>query len=518
MKSIIPFLLTIFISNGIFSQVEDLGQIEFPNSGSAEAQESFIRGVLLLHSFEYEDAAEEFRSAQKTDRDFALAYWGEAMTYNHPIWLQQDKAKALSSLERFEKTSEERLAKTKSEKEKMWLESIEILYGNGTKEENDFEYEDFMKSFSGKFPDDLEIASFYSLSILGTCHGGRDIPSYHRAAAVAEKIYEINPNHPGALHYIIHSYDDPENAVKALDAANNYSKVAPSASHALHMPTHIFVALGMWEDVVRENIRSANAADARRERKNLGLDARGYHALWWLEYGYLQLGKVNKAREMLTQMHKEALESGSHRTRMHFSVMKAAFLVETDNWSEDVLSMKVDLAGMNNWVKVLNGFLEGYGTIRNNKIERAKSILDDLKKINTGISSFSEYDLNEKEAAIMVSILESYYLFESGKTTEGINLLKKAREAEESLSYSFGPPAIPKPSHEILGEIYLHERNFELAESNFRISLERAPQRVMSLKGLYAALKGLGKSGQAEEVLAEIKKIRKSADQDVYPN
>jgi tetratricopeptide (TPR) repeat protein len=180
--------------------------------------------------------------------------------------------------------------------------------------------------------------------------------------------------------------------------------------------------------------------------------------------------------------------------------------------------MKVDLAGMNNWVKVLNGFLEGYGTIRNNKIERAKSILDDLKKINTGISGFSEYDLNEKEAAIMVSILESYYLFESGKTTEGINLLKKAREAEESLSYSFGPPAIPKPSHEILGEIYLHERNFELAESNFRISLERAPQRVMSLKGLYAALKGLGKSGQAEEVLAEIKKIRKSADQDVYPN
>jgi tetratricopeptide (TPR) repeat protein len=283
------------------------------------------------------------------------------------------------------------------------------------------------------------------------------------------------------------------------------------------MPTHIFVALGMWEDVVRENIRSAQAADERRARKNLGLDARGYHAIWWLEYGYLQLGKVSKAREILNQMHKEALESGSPRTRMHFSVMKAAYLVETDNWSDDVLKMKVDLAGMNNSIKVLNGFLEGYGAIKNNNMEKAKSILVDLKQMNTGIATFAEYNLDEKESAVMVSLLEGSYLYESGKTSEGINLLNKARESEESLSYSFGPPAIPKPSHEILGEIYLKEGNFNLAESNFRTSLQRAPRRVMSLKGLYKALKELTMMEQAEEILADIKKIRENADRDLYP-
>ena len=176
--------------------------------------------------------------------------------------------------------------------------------------------------------------SFYALAILGTSHGGRDFAIYMRAAALVEQVYAKNPQHPGAAHYLIHAYDDPVHAPLGLRYADAYSKIAPSASHALHMPSHIYVAMGMSDESAAINQRSVKAADARREAKKLDVDQRGFHALLWLVYCYTQQGRYEDARGVLTQMEAAAKESGSVRTRTHLALARAAWLIETRKWGE----------------------------------------------------------------------------------------------------------------------------------------------------------------------------------------
>ncbi len=246
-------LAGLFSGGRLLGQASDLGRIDFPTSGSPEAQKHFLRGVLLLHSFEYEDAAEEFREAQKLDPGFAMAYWGEAQTANHPIWVERDAESARKVLNRLAPTPEAREARAPTSREKGYLDAVEILFAEGKKPERDRAYAEAMLRLHERYPDDLEAASFYALALLGTCQGQRDTATYMKAAAVAEEVFAKNPMHPGAVHYLIHSYDDPVHAPLGMRAARAYSKIAPAAGHAQHMCSHIFVAMGMWDDVVRSN-------------------------------------------------------------------------------------------------------------------------------------------------------------------------------------------------------------------------------------------------------------------------
>ncbi|MGH9820739.1 MAG: hypothetical protein ACRD43_11270, partial [Pyrinomonadaceae bacterium] len=183
-------------------QPDGYGRVEFANSGARSAQRYFLAGLSLLHDFEYEAAADAFRRAEVTDPGFAMAYWGEAMTYNHPIWMQQDLSAARAALSKLAPTAAERLAKAKTEREQGYLNAIEILYGNGSKEDRDFRYESAMADLHARFPDDVDAAAFYGLAILGTAHAGRDIPTYMRAAGVLEEAWIGHREHPGVLHYL----------------------------------------------------------------------------------------------------------------------------------------------------------------------------------------------------------------------------------------------------------------------------------------------------------------------------
>ncbi|MEP6905888.1 MAG: hypothetical protein ABI875_07365, partial [Gemmatimonadales bacterium] len=256
-----------------------LGTIDFPTSGSLAAQAPFIRGVLFMHSFEYPSALAEFQKAEQADPNFAMAYWGEAMTYTHPRWNQQDRAKARAALARLAPTPAARLAKAPTAREKEYLEAVEILYGDGTKEKRDTLYSAAMGRISARYPDDLEAKAFYALSLIGLSQDVRSVPTYVRAAALAEEIFRKNPDHPGAAHYIIHAFDDPVHAPLGLYAARAYSKIAPGAAHAQHMTTHIFLALGLWDDVVSQN-EIALGPETDKYTPN--------HYSEWLSYGYLQ--------------------------------------------------------------------------------------------------------------------------------------------------------------------------------------------------------------------------------------
>src|SRR5215831_7628458 len=240
-------------STGALAQQQGFGQVSFANSGSEAAQTEFLLGLAQLHNFEYPDSANHFRRAQQVDPDFAMAYWGEAMTKTHPLWHQQNVSAAREVLNRLGATPEARLAKARSEREKAYLRAIEILYGEGTKEQRDKSYESAMADLHRRYSEDVDAASFYALAILGTAEQGRDFATYMKAAAVLEEIFPQHPDHPGIVRYLIHCYDDPIHAPLGLRAARIYATLAPDAGHAQHMTSHIFLALGMWDEVVRAN-------------------------------------------------------------------------------------------------------------------------------------------------------------------------------------------------------------------------------------------------------------------------
>jgi len=284
-----------------------LGRISFPNSGSPAAQASFVRGVLLLHSFEYDDAIEAFRQAQKADTGFALAYWGEALSYNQPLWYHEDVDKARAVLARLAPSRELRRAKAPTAREKGYLDAIEALFGAGDKQTRDRAYADRMGALSREFPGDDEAAAFYALALLATIPSGQRDPGVSlKAGAIATAILKRNPEHPGAAHYALHAFDDGEHAAMGLEAARTYARIAPASSHARHMPSHVFLPLGMWDEAAASDESAFAASIDRVKRLGLSMAQADFHSLSWLHYEYLQQGRFVKARE-LEQIVRDAL-------------------------------------------------------------------------------------------------------------------------------------------------------------------------------------------------------------------
>ena len=294
----------VFLLSTAQGKVLHLGKIDFKNSGSVYVQEDFNTAVLLLHSFEYEEARELFQQVQKKDPGFPLAYWGEAMSYNHPIWAggEQDLVNSRLVLKKFGSTREERLAAINDDREKTYWTAIETLLGEGTKPVRDSQYSAKMAELSARYPADLEAKAFYALSLLGSTEGDRNVRTYIKAAAVAQEILAADPHHPGGLHYFIHSVDDPDHAPLGMAAAKIYGELIQGAEHALHMPSHIYAPLGLWQGVITANEKSWQANDEQAKANNRPPRIGKIHALLWLHYGYLQAGRYQDARRALDEV------------------------------------------------------------------------------------------------------------------------------------------------------------------------------------------------------------------------
>jgi tetratricopeptide (TPR) repeat protein len=494
-------LLAIFvlIFCGFSSAFESqLGTIEFPNSGSEAAQENFTRAVLLLHSFEYEDAREAFVETQQIDPDFALAYWGEAMTHNHPLWRRQDQEAAILALNKLAPTTDERRNKTATERERGYLSAVEKLFGEGDKNQRDEAYSEAMRQLSERYPNDLEAKSFYALSILGLAEGVRDFGIYMRAGAVTEEIFDVNPQHPGAVHYMIHSYDDPVHAPLGLRAARVYAKIAPAASHAQHMISHIYVALGEWDESVEANVKSFDVSVERRARKGLGIDSLNYHSLHWLEYSHLQLGQLEQARKLLDQMSEYVKESGSARALWYHAAMRSAWIVETEGADapEEMDSQATQVTGA-----AANLFASGYAALLKGDIAAAELAAAQIDGRRESASHgplcdmTSGYDSTTQRDLVVAEVLQKSLLAMTHAARErpnkAIALLEEATAIEESMPLDFGPPIVVKPSHEIYGELLLKMGRPAEALVQFEEALARAPQRRLSVAGATAAKKQL---------------------------
>ncbi len=466
-----------------------IGNIAFPNSGAAAAQPDFIRGVLLLHSFEYLQARAAFVAAQTHDPRFALAWWGEAMSYNHTIWGEQDITAARAALRRLAPTETARAALAPTPRERGYMAAVERLYGEGSKQERDAAYSAALAELATKYPEDLNARTFYALSLIGLTGTRRDEANYMRAAAEAEAVYEIDRRHPGALHYLIHAYDDPVHAPLGLRAARLYGEVAPAASHAQHMPSHIFFALGLWDDAIEANLASLATARAQGEG--------GYHSLVWLAYAYFQQNRPADALPLIESVAHDVATNSTKDNRLRLAFTRAMWLAEAGSTAGADAMSPVDATAIPaSGYFSIHDFMRGLVAARGGHHEEARAALDTLRRraaalTVTGDPAAAWYENvtagDIEQARLLAEALEATIRFEAGDRAGAIVALRAAITAADTLVFEYGPPWSVKPFDELLGEMLLADGQRDEAADAFRKTLTSYPKRRLALAGLAEA-------------------------------
>ena len=500
MKSVVLILIALLhlpVSSAVAST--DVGTINFPTSTqSTEAQTHFIRGATILHSFGWKQAIEAFQQAQAADPDFAMAYWGESLCYNHPLLPERDGETPRTVLQKLGPTLEDRLAKAPTAREKGFLRAVDALFfGDGEIKARRVAYMEEMGALHQAFPDDAEVAAFYALSLIsaGGAAGKEGERERILAGSIGLGLFEDNPNHPGAAHYTIHAFDDPVHAILALPAAEQFAGIAPAVSHARHMPSHIFIQLGMWQDVSDSNQSAYDAAvDLFEPGDNAGDMV---HALDWGQYGDLQLGDHERALTWIERM--EAIAErveGQMRVQAALPRVKARYILETQSWQTQPVTDKSATTEL---------YATGLSAVHMEDLSLAKEASQALAakaKNVAGRDTFSQRQALQLE--IMDKQLKGAIEIASGNNTRGLELLRETADIAAKLPLPRGAPNPLKPAHEFLGEALLDHGESAEAALAFEESLLRMPNRPRSLLGLARAQVALG---QLEDARAYYERV-----------
>jgi tetratricopeptide (TPR) repeat protein len=476
---------------------EKLGTVSFPTSCTPAAQKQFQRGVAMLHSFWYEEAERTFNDVAKADPGCAMAYWGVAMSYFHPIWDGRGPDAAILK-KGWEAVEKARSLGPKTERERDYVAAITAFYKDFDKLDHRtrvLAYETAMESVYTRYPADREAAAFYSLALLGTVAASpvdKTLARQKKAGEIAEKVFAAEPNHPGAAHYVIHAYDYPPLAEKALPAARAYAKIAPDAPHALHMPSHIFTRLGLWQESIESNIASALAAH------KVGWVGEELHASDYLEYAYLQMGQDEQARRVLDQMatNKPGLSNyfaGAYAT----ATMPARYVIERRRWAE---AAKLEVpanspGGKLSWAEATIYFARALGSARTGDVESARQAIQKLEAARDRLTEAQEtywagqVEIQRREAAGTLS-------YAQGKKDEALDLLRSAADREDASEKHPVTPGPVVPARELLGEMLLILDKPADALLAFESTLQRSPNRF---NALYGAAKAAQMAGQREK-------------------
>ncbi len=526
------FLLSVSVS--LFAQ-DGLGTINYVPEGMKVSQPYFKKGLALLHSFEYQQAIEQFQTAQMLDPNFVMAYWGEAMCYYYPLLNSQNYEMGKGTLMKLGIFEDDRLALAKNEIERGFLKTAETLFkemeGENTRVDNYFK---ILEQLYVSHQENEELAAIYALSLINRAKVTGEDSLNATASVICKKILKENPNHPGALNYLIYANQPPERATTVVNEASRYSQVANGSEHALHAGSHIFNSLGMWDKCAAANEKAWQAVEKRVVEKKQSLEDRNYHALMWMQYAYLQQGKFDKAAEMVQDMYLDARMSDSKWTRYHLLRMKAAYLVSTEDWSGKVNDTEVPTRNLNIRTKLADLFVKGLKAYHTNDINRLKWVSgqvtdmislernkkygptsetnnqcgSDLLKAVTSPDDIKMAQVVEQQLLAMMDMKES-------KPQDAVSSMQKACEMEASLPFIVGPPVIVKPSYELYGELLMEMGKMSEAIDMFNASLKKYPNRSVTLKLKYQALKASGKSQEASVVKSQLLNNWKNADADV---
>ena len=490
------------------AQPAPLGRISFPTSGAVAAQPAFVRGVLLLHSFEYDDAIEAFRAAARIDPRFAMAYWGEAMCFSQPLWDNESLDKARDAVARMQQAIG---ARPVTPRERLYAAAIERLFGPEDRAARARAFAAKMDELLRAYPDDQEAAAFNALALLT-----RD-PL--RAGAIAADLLAKNPQHPGAAHYVLHAYGNVEHAAKGLAAARTYARIAPASSHARHMPSHVFVPLGLWDEAAAAD-ESAFAASVDWVRRHHASEAQAdFHSLSWLHYEYLQQGRFAKAAALLPVVERAAAlpaVAGAHphveseigrgfapvALKSVLASLRARLVVEGGRWS--------DMAGRATFDNVDELFALGVASVRLGDAARARAALDHLSR---AADAAPDPD-NRQLADIMRLELRGMLQSLSGDRTGALDTLAAAARLEGQRPPPSARPYPIKPAIELYAEALLDAERPREAAEQFRASLARTPRRAASAIGLARAQDAAGLHADARRTAREFLDMWRRADAD----
>lgn len=491
---------------------EVLGRVHFPVTCKPEVQPAFDRAMALLHSFGYEMAREGFAAVAEQDPACGMARWGVAMTWYHPIWAPPTPAELAAGRSAAEEAA--RLGAS-SEREKGYIAAIGAFYRDADKLDHRTRaaaYQAALKKLAAAFPEDDEAAILHGLALLGTAPPtDTTYAQQKRAAEVLNRLLPEYPDHPGILHYIIHSFDYPQLASLALPAARAYAKVAPSSPHALHMPSHIFTRLGLWEESIASNLDSAAAAKAQVARTHPGATAfDDLHALDYLEYAYLQLGDDQKAREVLEEVAKASRFNDPNFAAGYAVVaVPARYALERRDWRA-AATLEKPAAELPwdrfSYARGITSFANALGAARLGDLDRARKALADLQALQAALAKeppAGPYDWVGQVDAMRLAAA-GWVAFAEGRPEEAVKLLTQAAEKEEAVGKHPVTPGAILPARELLGDLLFEIGKPREALAAYEASLADAPKRFNSLAGAVRAAEQAGEQARARSLAEEL--------------
>jgi tetratricopeptide (TPR) repeat protein len=485
---VLVFLGTISLSQEVHEHgvPQELGTVSFPITCAAAVQDDFNRGVALLHSFAYRAAANSFAAVAKADPGCAMAHWGIAMTYFRQLWEPPILPATISSGQSEIKQAQQ--IGTSSKRERQYINALVLIYEDPSLpySARALNYERAMRNLVEGNKQDVEAQVFYALALLANASPADKTHAMQKQAVeVLEPLNKSYPQHPGIPHYLIHACDNAELAPKGLAAARAYSQIAPSAPHALHMPSHIYTRLGLWTDSINSNIA---AKDAARQQGDVGEEL---HAMDYLVYAYLQTGEDDKAHEVIGQLKIEPeLKAGDFKASYAATAMPVRYAVERGRW-EDAAALVVP-SGAPPQVAAVAVWARGLGLVHLGRTTQAQAEIDRLRQMQGQLrTAGNSYWATQTE--ILQREVMAWAAQEQKKPTEAVVLLQSAADEEDAIEKLPVTPGPILPAREQLGYLLLEQDQASPALKQFNAALANAPGRWGTLQGV----------SQAQELLAK---------------
>ncbi|HXM80146.1 MAG TPA: hypothetical protein VOA00_13005, partial [Thermoanaerobaculia bacterium] len=491
---------------------ETLGTVSFPVSCRPEVLPAFTRAVALLHSFGYEESRKAFATVAEQDAGCGMASWGVAMTYYHPIWAPPTAEELARGRAAAEKAS---AAGARTDREQGYIAAIGAFYRDSDRVDHRtraLAYKGAMEDLARRFPDDHETSIFYALALLATAPpSDTTFANQKKAAEILNGLLEKEPRHPGVAHYLIHAFDYPPLAAMALPAARSYAKIAPSSSHALHMPSHIFVRLGLWPESIESNLASADAARRLVAKFHPGaasFDA--LHALDYLEYAYLQRGDEAKARQVLEEaMTAKTFDDPNFAAGYALAAIPARFALERRRWADaaKLEPPKTDLPWERfAYAPAITYFARSLGCARSGQPEGARTALARLEEIHAGLVKSpvpGPYDWAGQVESMRLAGT-AWLAFSEGRQDEALNLARSAADLEDRTGKHPVTPGGVLPARELLADMLREMGRLKEALAEYEASLGSAPNRFNGLFGAARSAELSGDSRKARELYAKL--------------
>ena len=494
---------------------QEFGRVHFETSCTPQAQEKFDRGLAMAHSFSYSSSVKAFTEAAAADPQCGIAYWGIAISQRqNPLILPLSAAILKNGLGVVEKG---KAISAKTERERDWLAAIELYYKDYDKidqTQRGLAYEKAMEALMQKYPDDPEAAIYYALALDETAlPSDKTYANQLKAGAILEKVLAKLPDHPGALHYLIHTYDYPPLAQRALAAANKYANAAPAAQHAAHMPSHIYSMLGLWKESVASNIKSRTIAQAEANKLWPGATHPAEpHSLDFMEYALLQMGQEGHAKQLRddsNDIKKLGVEALAAYTAL--TAVPARFALERQAWKE---AAALEPRGSRfPQAEAITYFARAMGSARSGDLANAEREVDKLKEIRAALENANQsYWATQVEVQMLAA--SAWIAQGKGDKEKALKLMREAADVEDSSAKHIAMENRLYPMRELLADLLLEQGQPGPALTEYETSLASTPNR---LRGLYGAAKSADAVHQPEKATAYFRKLAemtKDADAD----